>query len=81
MQTKMGSTPFQKPAITINKNVGNVTGSYNVWNSYEISISDEKRQILEWLSPMAPRERHQAMREARVDGVGNWLLGTSEFKK
>ena len=44
-------------------------------------MSDEKRQILDWLSPMAPRERHQALREGRVDGVGNWLLGTSEFKK
>ena len=44
-------------------------------------MSDEKRQILEWLSPMAPRERHQAVRDSRMDGVGTWLLGTSEFEK
>jgi len=78
----MGSAAYQKPTITINQNVGNVTDSYkNVWNNYEISVSDEKRQILEWLSPMAPRERHQAVREGRVDGVGSWILRTDEFEK
>ena len=44
-------------------------------------MSNKKRQILEWLSRMAPRERHQAVREGRMDRVGNWLLGTSEFEK
>ena len=44
-------------------------------------MSDEKRQILEWLSPLAPWERHQAVSEGRVDGVGGWLLRTSEFEK
>jgi len=78
----MNSAACQKPAITINQNVGNVTNSYkNIWNNCEISVSDEKRQILEWLSPMAPRERHQAVREGRVEGVGNWLLRTNEFQK
>jgi len=78
----MGSAAYQKPAVTINQNVGNVTDSYkNVWNNCEISVSDEKRQILEWLSPMAPRERHQAVRDGRMEGVGAWLLGTSEFEE
>ena len=63
--------------ISINNNCGNVTDSYkNVWN---ISVSDEKRQILEWLSPLASRERHQAVRDSRADGVGDWLLHTGEF--
>ena len=76
----MGSAAYQNSAITINQNVGNVTESYNsVWNNCQ--ISDEKRQILEWLSPMTPRERHQAVSEDRMDGVGNCLLGTSEFEK
>ena len=76
----MGSATYQNPTITINQNVGNVTESYkNVWNNCQ--ISDEKRQILEWLSPMAARERHQAVREGRVAGVGNWLLRTNEFEK
>ena len=80
MQDKMGSAAYPKPAITVNRNVGNVKDSYNnVWNNCE--ISDEKRQILEWLSPMAPRERHQAVREGRIDGVGTWLLRRNEFEK
>ena len=78
----MGSAAYQNPTITVNQNVGNVTDSYkNVWNNCEISGLDEKRQILEWLSPMAPRERHQAVREGRVDAVGSWLLHTNEFEK
>ena len=43
-------------------------------------MSDEKRHILEWLSPMAARGRHQAVREGRAEGVGNWLLRTSGFE-
>jgi len=78
----MGSPTYRNPTITINENVGNVTDSYkNVWNNCEISVADEKRQILEWLSPMVPRERHQSVREGRVDGIGNWLLRTNEFTR
>ena len=75
----MGLASYQRPIIN-NQNVGNVTDSYNnVWNNYEISVSEEKRQILEWLSPISPRERHQAVSEDRVNGVGNWFLRTNEF--
>ena len=78
----MSSTAYQSPTVNVNNNVGNVTDSYkNVWNNCEISVSDEKRQILEWLSPMVPRERHRAVRDGRVDGVGSWHLRTNEFEK
>ena len=83
----MGTAAYKNPATTINENIRdvtdsfNVTGSFNVWSNYEISVGDDKRQILEWLSPMAPRERHQAVCDGRVDGVGDWLLRTNEFKK
>ena len=78
----MSSAAYPNPAIIINTNVGNVTDSYNnVWNNFQISAWDEKRQILEWLSPLAPRERHRAVSEGRMDGVGDWLLRTNEFEK
>jgi len=78
----MGSAVPRIPTVTINRNIGNVTDSYkNVWNNCEISVSDETRKILEWLSPMAPWERHQVVREGRVDGVGDWLLQTNEFEQ
>ena len=78
----MGSAGSRIPAVNINRNVGNVTDSYkNVWNNCEISVSDEKRQILEWLSPIASRERHRVVSHSQVDGVGGLLLRTGEFEK
>jgi len=77
----MDFIPRQNPTNSLDKNVGNVTNYQEAWDIREISVSDEKGQILEWLSPLAPRERHQAVREHRVDGVGDWLLRTNEFKK
>ena len=78
----MNSTEYENPPFTIDGNGGNVTDSdRNVWNNCEISIPDEKRQILEWVSPLAPRARHQAIQKGRVDGVGDWLLRTNEFEQ
>lgn len=77
----MGSAAYGK-TVTINSNVGNVTDSYkNVWNNCQISLRDEKREILEWLSPLASRERHRAVSEGRLEEVGDWLLQTKEFEK
>jgi len=70
----------QNPVISITSNCGNVTDSYkNVWNNCDILVTDGKRAILEWLSPLEPRERHQAIGMGRVAGVGDWFLLTSEF--
>ena len=63
-----------------NINCGNVNDSYNnTWNNYDISVTDERRQILEWLSPLAPRKRHRDIRASQVEGVGDWVLRTDEF--
>ena len=64
-----------------NRNCGNTIDSYNniAFNRCNISIPDEKRQVLEWLSPLASRERHQAVRDSRVEGVGDWLLRNQRF--
>jgi len=51
----------------------------NVWNNYDISVADERHAVLEWLSPLEPRERHQAIGMDRVAGVRSWLLLASEF--
>ena len=63
-----------------NINCGNVSDSYNnTWNNCDISATDERRQILEWLSPLTPRKRHRDVRGAQVEGVGDWVLRTEEF--
>lgn len=70
----------QNPVISITSNCGNVTDSYkNVWNNCDISVTDEKRAVLEWISLLEPRERHQAIGIGRMPGVGDWLLHTDEF--
>jgi len=76
----MNSVTRQKPAISIDSDCGDATDSYkNVWNNCDISVADEKRAILGWLSPLEPREKHQAIGIRRVAGVGDWLLLTNEF--
>jgi len=60
-------------------------GSFNV-NSNNIfnfvtEIDGEAHQILQWLSPLEPPKQHQDVRIGRLDGVGNWVLETAEFKK
>ena len=50
----------------------------NVSNS--ITIADDRSSILTWLSPLEPRLRHQDVRAGRVEGVGEWLLQTEEFR-
>jgi len=78
----MNLTAGQNSGISITSNCGNVTGSYNkVWKNCDISVADEKRAILEWLSPLEPRERHLAIGMDRMPGVGDWLLDTNEFTK
>ena len=39
------------------------------------------RELVQWLSPLDSRKRHQDMSNDRFDGVGNWLLETSEFQE
>jgi len=36
---------------------------------------------MRWLSPLEPSNRHQGVRTERFDGIGNWLLETSEFRE
>jgi hypothetical protein len=36
---------------------------------------------MRWLSPLEPNNRHQGVRTDRFDGVGDWLLETSEFRE
>ena len=56
---------------------GNITGSFNT----TFYGSDEDVQIMCWLSPLEPNNRHQSVRTDRFDGVGDWFLETSEFRE
>ena len=62
---------------TGHKNSFNVTNSYNT--NYNTTYVDGNEQILEWLSPLGPRLRHQDVRTRRLDGLGDWFLQTDDF--
>ena len=60
-----------------NTHSGNIIGSFNT----TFNKSDEDAQIMRWLSPLEPNNRHQAVRTDRLNGVGDWLLEMSEFRE
>jgi len=66
-----------------NLNIVDNINPFNCNNVINVNtvISDEENQIREWLSPLKPQQRHQGVRAERLDGVGDWFLGTSEFRK
>jgi len=66
------------PSVSLgdgNANCGNINGSFNTY------MPDEDARIMRWLSPLEPNERHQDVRTDRFDGIGHWLLETSEFRE
>ena len=70
----MAQTTHVQP---IYSNCGNIVGSFN----NIVYKSDEDAQIMRWLSPLEPNNRHQGVRTDRLDGTGDWLLETSEFRE
>src|SRR5437868_1119418 len=64
--------------INIQVKVTDNNGCGNVIHNYNTNV-DEKPEVLEWLSPLEPRVRHQDVRTSRLDGVGEWLLQRDEF--
>ena len=60
-----------------NSNCANITHSFNT-TTYK---SDEDTQIMRWLSPLEPENRHHSVRTDRFDGIGDWLLDTREWRE
>jgi len=75
---------FKKQSIAQMSSGHQITGNINSFNTvvnFITEIDPEGRQIMQWLSPLEPQQRHQGVRTDRVDGVGGWVLETSEFRK
>ena len=64
-----------------NTNCPTTNNSYNTNNNTTVYKSDKNAEILRWLSPLEPNTRHNGLRNDRFDGVGDWLLETSEFRE
>ena len=65
--------------INDNINCFNNANTFNIALN-NCTVADEKSEILDWLSPLEPRIRHQDIRIRRVDEVGDWLLQTQEYQ-
>ena len=70
---KMNPAHQQHPLPAANVNCFNVTNSYNTVEA------DHSSEVLKWLSPLEPRERHHDVSTRRLDDVGDWVLQTDEF--
>jgi len=58
----------------------NITGKVNnTFNSCNFTVVDERKALLDWLSPLDPGRLHRALAIGRVAGVGDWLLDTNQF--
>jgi len=73
----MSSAHQQVPG---NINLFNNNHSFNNIVNYNTETT-EGHQILQWLSLLEPQQRHQGARTERLDGIGNWVLETSEFRE
>jgi len=67
--------------VTGNINSFNTLANYNSIVNINAGPDAERDQILRWLSPLEPQQRHEGVRADRLDSVGNWVLETNEFRK
>ena len=51
---------------------------FDVWNID--TVTDDRSQLLTWLSPLNPGLRHWDIQERRFNDIGEWLLETEEFR-
>ena len=64
---------------SLNYNTNSLNNNNNCFNTH-ITVTDDRAEILTWLSPLEPRLRHSDLESRRVRDVGNWLLQTEEFR-
>ena len=59
-------------------NINSFNTNYFVSNNS--TVTDERSEILAWLSPLEPPRRHEDIRTRRIDEVGDWLLENEEYR-
>jgi len=92
LSSRNRKTSQDQATITRNMNSFNTTGSQNHntnslnnnthsfnTNNTNITVTDDRAEILTWLSPLEPRKRHYDLQERRVANVGHWVMQTEEF--
>ena len=66
---------------SLSHNTNSFNTSYTAISvSNNFTSSDNRSNILAWLSPLDPTSRHQGIQDRRVENIGEWLLRTEEFR-
>jgi len=65
---------------SLNNNSNCFNTNTNCGNVSNVTVTDDRSEILTWLSPLEPRLRHYDIQTRRVDKVGDWLLRTEQFQ-
>lgn len=56
------------------------TNCFNINNVANITVTNDRSEILTWLPPLEPHLRHYDIQMRRVDNVGDWLMRTEQFR-
>jgi len=70
----------EKMSQFFSHNINSLNTSYNVSVSNNFTTTDDRSNVLSWLSPLDPKSRHRDIQGRRVEGIGEWLLQTAEFR-
>ena len=81
-QSCFGGSSYSSNNNSFNTNnyFGGTISVKNVHNVNNFGSTDERAEILAWLSPLEPRIRHDDIRARRVEHVGDWLLRTAGYR-
>ena len=63
---------------SLSHNTNSFNTAITVWNN--ITVADDRSNLLAWLSPLDPTSRHQDIQDRRVESIGEWLLHTEKFR-
>jgi len=69
-----------KMSQSFSNNINSLNNYTAVSVSNNFTFADGRSSILDWLSPLDPKLQHQDIGDCRVEGVGEWLLQTEEFR-
>ena len=70
----------EKMTQSFSHNTHSFNTSYYVSVSNNLTVTEDRSNILAWLSPLDPKLRHQDIQGRRVEDIGGWLLETEEFR-
>jgi len=69
------SSKTPKMSQSFSNNINSLNTTVN-----NLTVADDRSNILAWLSPLNPKLRHQDIQGHRVEKLGEWLLQTEVFR-